>query len=250
MPSVQCCALLTHTHVLLCRGRQIHTEEDLQMGSQQKVHPLAGSQREGKENSLVSQHLHLLLCASATTPLTPPHPPLSVTACTSVTCLMDQRPCSSSPPRNWARTSSTMDAPRLTCQRSSSTTLRHASGIELAACWAHSSPTSVMLLLLLLMTLPPLSLPAPLTLQACCCCCCHYHNQTPEFHGRRVVTFHNQRDFIFVRHHRYMFDPDGKVQWQTKKQPLSLCLSPAHIHTHMRCLYSVHGCRSWAQGSR
>ena len=27
----------------------------------------------------------------------------------------------------------------------------------------------------------------------------------PQFHGRRVVTFHNQRDFIFVRHHRYQF---------------------------------------------
>ncbi len=28
----------------------------------------------------------------------------------------------------------------------------------------------------------------------------------PEFKGRQVVTFHNQRDFIFVRHHRYMFE--------------------------------------------
>ena len=27
--------------------------------------------------------------------------------------------------------------------------------------------------------------------------------QKPDFNGRRVVTFHNQRDFIFVRHHRY-----------------------------------------------
>lgn len=27
--------------------------------------------------------------------------------------------------------------------------------------------------------------------------------QDPEFKGRRVVTFHNQRDFIFFRHHRY-----------------------------------------------
>mmetsp|Transcript_1139 Transcript_1139/g.1749 ORF Transcript_1139/g.1749 Transcript_1139/m.1749 type:complete len:298 (+) Transcript_1139:194-1087(+) len=27
----------------------------------------------------------------------------------------------------------------------------------------------------------------------------------PEFRGRNVVTFHNQRDFIFVRHHRYEF---------------------------------------------
>lgn len=28
----------------------------------------------------------------------------------------------------------------------------------------------------------------------------------PEFRGRRVITFHNQRDFIFVRHHRYEFE--------------------------------------------
>ena len=28
----------------------------------------------------------------------------------------------------------------------------------------------------------------------------------PEFQGRQVVTFHNQRDFIFVRHHRYIFE--------------------------------------------
>ncbi|KAF2572878.1 hypothetical protein F2Q70_00000071, partial [Brassica cretica] len=30
--------------------------------------------------------------------------------------------------------------------------------------------------------------------------------QEPNFRGRRVVTFHNQRDFIFFRHHRYIFD--------------------------------------------
>ncbi|KAG5180838.1 anticodon-binding protein [Tribonema minus] len=28
----------------------------------------------------------------------------------------------------------------------------------------------------------------------------------PDFNGRQVVTFHNQRDFIFVRHHRYVFE--------------------------------------------
>ncbi|BFZ17174.1 hypothetical protein BsWGS_20212 [Bradybaena similaris] len=27
----------------------------------------------------------------------------------------------------------------------------------------------------------------------------------PNYHGRRVVTFHNQRDYIFFRHHRYHF---------------------------------------------
>ncbi|KAK9303575.1 hypothetical protein QLX08_004794 [Tetragonisca angustula] len=31
----------------------------------------------------------------------------------------------------------------------------------------------------------------------------HYE---PEFKGKRVVTFHNQRDYIFFRHHRYQFD--------------------------------------------
>ncbi|XP_039765491.1 probable ribosome production factor 1 [Pararge aegeria] len=35
----------------------------------------------------------------------------------------------------------------------------------------------------------------------------HYE---PQFRGRRVVTFHNQRDYIFFRHHRYQFTTDGK----------------------------------------
>ncbi|CAN6834848.1 unnamed protein product [Brassica oleracea] len=30
--------------------------------------------------------------------------------------------------------------------------------------------------------------------------------QEPNLCGRRVVTFHNQRDFIFFRHHRYILD--------------------------------------------
>ncbi|XP_014215817.1 probable ribosome production factor 1 [Copidosoma floridanum] len=34
-----------------------------------------------------------------------------------------------------------------------------------------------------------------------------FHYQ-PEFKGRRVVTFHNQRDYIFFRHHRYEFDKE------------------------------------------
>ncbi|XP_012156826.1 probable ribosome production factor 1 [Ceratitis capitata] len=32
----------------------------------------------------------------------------------------------------------------------------------------------------------------------------------PEFKGRRAVTFHNQRDYIFFRHHRYEFSKEGK----------------------------------------
>jgi len=32
--------------------------------------------------------------------------------------------------------------------------------------------------------------------------------QEAEFRGRQCVTFHNQRDYIFVRHHRYIFRPN------------------------------------------
>jgi len=38
--------------------------------------------------------------------------------------------------------------------------------------------------------------------------------QVPEFEGRRVVTFHNQRDFLFFRHHRYMFEGDKRARLQ------------------------------------
>jgi ribosome production factor 1 len=33
----------------------------------------------------------------------------------------------------------------------------------------------------------------------------------PQYEGRHVITFHNQRDFIFVRHHRYIFKDAAKV---------------------------------------
>lgn len=32
----------------------------------------------------------------------------------------------------------------------------------------------------------------------------------PQFHGRQAVTFHNQRDFIFFRRHRYIFGEQGQ----------------------------------------
>ncbi|XP_045789742.1 ribosome production factor 1 [Trifolium pratense] len=43
--------------------------------------------------------------------------------------------------------------------------------------------------------------------------------QNPEFKGRRVVTFHNQRDFIFFRHHRYIFETKEikKIESKGKK---------------------------------
>ena len=36
----------------------------------------------------------------------------------------------------------------------------------------------------------------------------------PDFHGRRVVTLHNQRDFIFFRQHRYVFDSAESARLQ------------------------------------
>jgi len=34
--------------------------------------------------------------------------------------------------------------------------------------------------------------------------------QQPDFQGRRTVTFHNQRDFVFFRHYRYAFKDNGE----------------------------------------
>jgi ribosome production factor 1 len=33
-----------------------------------------------------------------------------------------------------------------------------------------------------------------------------------EFQGRQVVTFHNQRDYLFVRHHRYVFEEKKNIK--------------------------------------
>lgn len=42
--------------------------------------------------------------------------------------------------------------------------------------------------------------------------------QVPEFTGRRIITFHNQRDFIFVRHHRYIFEQDESKDNKDKEK--------------------------------
>lgn len=43
-------------------------------------------------------------------------------------------------------------------------------------------------------------------------------HQDPTFRGRRVVTFHNQRDFIFFRHHRYIFEERQKKEKGKKEK--------------------------------
>jgi len=32
----------------------------------------------------------------------------------------------------------------------------------------------------------------------------------PQFRGRQVITLHNQRDYVFFRHHRYIFEEKGE----------------------------------------
>lgn len=43
------------------------------------------------------------------------------------------------------------------------------------------------------------------------------HNQV-QFQGRQIVTFHNQRDYIFVRHHRYIFEDDTTTNNSNSKE--------------------------------
>ncbi|SPO02770.1 related to RNA processing factor 1 [Cephalotrichum gorgonifer] len=43
----------------------------------------------------------------------------------------------------------------------------------------------------------------------------------PEFEGRQVVCFHNQRDFIFVRRHRYMFKNSAKSMADEDGKPMA-----------------------------
>lgn len=42
--------------------------------------------------------------------------------------------------------------------------------------------------------------------------------QRPEFQGRQVVTLHNQRDYIFVRRHRYVFRKKRETEKNVKGQ--------------------------------
>ena len=53
--------------------------------------------------------------------------------------------------------------------------------------------------------------------------------QRPEFKGRRVVTFHNQRDFIFFRHHRYVFE-----EKKGRRLPHAGHLATAEVPEHVR----------------
>ena len=79
----------------------------------------------------------------------------------------------------------------------------------------------------------------------------------PQFRGRRVVTVHNQRDFLFVRHHRYIFEDTNDVhhnrksdstlegQGAAKAEVRRTPARPKSGHRgikEMRCRWSGQGC--------
>jgi ribosome production factor 1 len=39
-----------------------------------------------------------------------------------------------------------------------------------------------------------------------------------QFQGRQVATFHNQRDYIFVRHHRYVFRESSETEYKKRQE--------------------------------
>ncbi|CAJ1366250.1 unnamed protein product [Effrenium voratum] len=55
--------------------------------------------------------------------------------------------------------------------------------------------------------------------------------QRPDFQGRRTITFHNQRDFVFFRHYRYNFSEEGT---KCKLQEIGPRFT-------MKCRYLQHG---------
>lgn len=62
--------------------------------------------------------------------------------------------------------------------------------------------------------------------------------QMPNFVGRRTVTFHNQRDFVFFRHYRYNFKDDGT----------RCALQEIGPRFTMKCRYVQHGTFDSAAG--
>ena len=63
----------------------------------------------------------------------------------------------------------------------------------------------------------------------------------PNFQGRQVVTFHNQRDFIFLRRHRYEFDSDTKCRLQEIGPRFTLKLKWLQVGT----FDTLHGEYEW-----
>lgn len=66
-------------------------------------------------------------------------------------------------------------------------------------------------------------------------------HQEPNFKGRRVCTFHNQRDFIFFRQHRYVFETRDKARLQELGPRFTLKLRTLQHGT----FDTVHGEYEW-----
>lgn len=65
----------------------------------------------------------------------------------------------------------------------------------------------------------------------------------PEYRGRRVITLHNQRDFIFFRQHRYIFNDGQRVGLQEMGPRFTLKLQSLQLGT----FDSQHGEYEWVR---
>merc|ERR1712224_378686 len=82
-------------------------------------------------------------------------------------------------------------------------------------------------------------------------------HKKPMCHNRQVATFHNQRDFLFFRHHRYVFEKrkekvmasegagDAPVKYQTKIQTRLQELGPSFT---LKLLSIQRGVLNWKHG--
>ena len=74
--------------------------------------------------------------------------------------------------------------------------------------------------------------------------------QDPTFRGRRVVTFHNQRDFVFFRHHRYIFEEKERnvvqaaVNEKTGKRKVKVTGKEAFVQTRLQVCPPPLQCRA------
>lgn len=62
--------------------------------------------------------------------------------------------------------------------------------------------------------------------------------QAPDFNGRRTITFHNQRDFVFFRHYRYNFKAGTK---EGEEDTTKCKLQEIGPRFTLKCRYVQHG---------
>eukprot|EP01104_Vermistella_antarctica_P014542 TRINITY_DN4600_c0_g1_i1.p1 TRINITY_DN4600_c0_g1~~TRINITY_DN4600_c0_g1_i1.p1 ORF type:complete len:336 (-),score=85.50 TRINITY_DN4600_c0_g1_i1:93-1100(-) len=72
--------------------------------------------------------------------------------------------------------------------------------------------------------------------------------QAPEFRGRQVATFHNQRDYIFYRHHRYIFEDTVETKGTKRRKSKKARLQELGPRFTLKLMSLQHDTFDTAQG--